>query len=115
MAVSPPTASPSGPLIHIVAEAEAPGFAKALTGLHEAYRLVREQGLTFRDAYVQVGRNLGAVAIPDHDAVVRSRTHAGSTGNLGLDAIDAEAAAATTAWAARRGALESCWERLLAG
>jgi argininosuccinate lyase len=81
----------------------------------EAYRLVREQGLTFRDAYVQVGRNLGAVAIPDHDAVVRSRTHAGSTGNLGLDALAAEAAAAATAWAARRGALESCWERLLAG
>ncbi|MCK6490678.1 MAG: argininosuccinate lyase [Planctomycetes bacterium] len=81
----------------------------------EAYRLVREQGLTFRDAYVQVGRNLGAVAIPDHDAVVRARTHAGSTGNLGLDALDAEAAAAATAWEARQGALESCWERLLAG
>lgn len=40
MAVSPPTAGPSGPLIHVVAEAEATGLAKAITGLHEDYRLV---------------------------------------------------------------------------
>lgn len=40
MAVSPPVASPTGPIINVVAEAEATGFAKALTGLHEDYRLV---------------------------------------------------------------------------
>ena len=40
MAVSPPVASPTGPVIHVVAEAEATGFAKALTGLHEDYRLI---------------------------------------------------------------------------
>lgn len=40
MAVSPPVASPTGPVINVVAEAEATGFAKALTGLHEDYRLV---------------------------------------------------------------------------
>ncbi len=81
----------------------------------EAYRLVREQGLTFRDAYVQVGRNLGAVAVPDHDATVRSRTHAGSTGNLGLTQLAEELAATHSRWAERQVAMETCWERLLLG
>jgi hypothetical protein len=40
LAVSPLSMGPQGPQIQIVAEAEATGFAKALTGLHEDYRLV---------------------------------------------------------------------------
>ena len=39
-AVSPPMQSPAGPIIQVVAEAEAMGLAKLLTGLHEDYRLV---------------------------------------------------------------------------
>lgn len=39
-AVSPPMQSPTGPIIQVVAEAEAMGLAKLLTGLHEDYRLV---------------------------------------------------------------------------
>lgn len=67
MAMSPPTAGPSGPLINIIAEAEATGFAKALTGLHEDYRLVLdattwlprrmhlvESGLRSRTATIEV-------------------------------------------------------------
>jgi hypothetical protein len=40
LAVSPVTSGPGGPLIHIVGEAEATGLAKAITGLHEDYRLI---------------------------------------------------------------------------
>ncbi len=79
----------------------------------EAYRRMREGGMTFRDAYVQVGRELDALAAPDHDAVVRSRTHAGSTGALGLDQLDAQAAAAAARAHGRREALEARWRDLL--
>lgn len=67
MAVSPPVASPGGPIVNIIAEAEATGFAKALTGLHEDYRLVLdaatllprrlqliESGLRNRTAVIEV-------------------------------------------------------------
>ncbi len=80
----------------------------------EAYRLVKEQGIPFRDAYVQVGRNIAALGMPDHEATVKNRTHAGSTGNLGLSALVADIAAAGTAWDTRRLALEATWERVLA-
>ena len=43
--VSPPVASPTRPIINVVAEAEATGFAKALTGLHEDYRPIRRDDL----------------------------------------------------------------------
>jgi argininosuccinate lyase len=81
----------------------------------EAYRLVREAGLPFRDAYVQVGKNLAALASPDHAAVVRSRTHAGSTGNLGLPALAERLARLEAQWRDRRAALERSWDGLLAG
>jgi argininosuccinate lyase len=85
----------------------------AIYSTDEAYRLVREQGLTFRDAYVQVGNNLAALGAPDHDAVVRGRTHAGSTGALGLNGLDAEATAAVSDWRQRRTGLEATWDALL--
>ncbi|MBN8526447.1 MAG: argininosuccinate lyase [Planctomycetes bacterium] len=79
----------------------------------EAYRLMREQGIPFRDAYRSVGCSLDRLENPDHDAVVRSRTHAGSTGNLGLaqlaDRLDREGAA----WIARRKVFEDAWAGLL--
>ncbi len=39
LAISPPTPQGDGTVIHIVAEAEALGLAKAISGLHENYRL----------------------------------------------------------------------------
>jgi hypothetical protein len=67
LAVSPPTNGPSGPQISVVAEAEATGFAKVLTGLHEDYRLILdantwmprrmqliESGLRIRTAIVDI-------------------------------------------------------------
>jgi argininosuccinate lyase len=79
----------------------------------EAYRLVKEQGIPFRDAYVQVGRNLAALGTPDHEATVRNRTHLGSTGNLGLPALSAEIAAARRSWSSRRTRLEAAWAEVL--
>ena len=85
----------------------------AIYSTDEAYRLVREEGLPFRDAYVRVGNHLAALASPDHDAVVRGRTHAGSTGNLGLDGLDREAAAARADWTGRSYQLLAGWDKLL--
>ena len=79
----------------------------------EAYRLVREQGMAFRDAYRQVGRNLDQVPVPDHERTVRGRTHAGSTGNLGLPALAARGERERARWAARAAELTRVWETLL--
>ena len=79
----------------------------------EAYRLVREQGIPFRDAYVQVGQNLDAVAVPDHEGTVKGRTHAGSTGNLGLPELKREIEQSVAAWRFRQQALENTWNKLL--
>jgi argininosuccinate lyase len=80
----------------------------------EAYRLVREQGMTFRDAYVQVGRHLDQVKTPDHHGTVRARTHLGSTGNLGLDRLDARRRAALDHWEGVERTLTTTWDALLA-
>lgn len=79
----------------------------------EAYRLMREQGLTFRDAYVQVGKHLDQVVTPDHDGTVRNRTHLGSTGNLGLDRLTARLDATAAGWQTRSATLDATWQRLL--
>ncbi len=79
----------------------------------EAYRLVREQGMAFRDAYRQVGRNLDQVPVPDHERTVRDRTHAGSTGNLGLPALAARGTRERARWTARATELTRIWETLL--
>jgi argininosuccinate lyase len=80
----------------------------------EAYRLMREQGMAFRDAYRSVGVNLARLAVPDHDRAVRERTHLGSTGNLGLPALTERLAAERRAWAARQDEMRAVGARLLA-
>ncbi len=80
-----------------------------------AYRLVVEKGMAFRDAYQQVGRDLASVRVPDHDGTVRARTHAGSTGNLGLPALAARLAAAQRGWESRDAAFTAMAEGLLSG
>jgi argininosuccinate lyase len=79
----------------------------------EAYRLVREQGIPFRDAYKSVGCSLDRLENPDHDAVVRGRTHAGSTGNLGLERLLERVGVERAAWTARRKLFEDAWRHLL--
>jgi argininosuccinate lyase len=79
----------------------------------EAYRLVREQGMAFRDAYVAVGRNLAALTTPNHDGTVRQRTHHGSTGNLGLASLHERRAAASTTYDNAERQLLAHWDELL--
>ncbi len=79
----------------------------------EAYRMMREQGIAFRDAYRTVGCALDRLENPDHDAVVKSRTHAGSTGNLGLAGLAARVDTEGAAWLARRKSFEDAWAGLL--
>lgn len=78
----------------------------------EAYRLVREQGMPFREAYVQVGRNLDQLASPDHEAVLVGRTHLGSTGCLGLDDLVQGLQKARTTWTQRADHLHRTWQEL---
>jgi argininosuccinate lyase len=80
----------------------------------EAYRLVREQGIPFRDAYKSVGCSLDRLEHPDHDATVKSRTHQGSTGDLGLARLYDRCRQLESLWQARREALERCWNELVA-
>ena len=67
---------------------------------HQAYVLV-EQGMPFRDAYSQVGKQLqGGSFKPDREAL--TATHLGGAGNLGLEHIEAELTAAEHWLAATR-------------
>jgi len=79
----------------------------------EAYRLVREEGLPFRDAYRRVGRELDRLEAPDHEAVIRARTHAGSTGHLGLPAMAGRLAEERSGWQERQAAFQASWNSLL--
>jgi argininosuccinate lyase len=54
-----------------------------------ANQLVAE-GMPFREAYKQVGENLGSLAKQDPEKNIRAKKHLGATGNLGLDRLEAE-------------------------
>lgn len=80
----------------------------------EAFRLVREQGMPFREAYIQVGKHLDQVQVPsDHEAVLRQRTHLGSTGNLGLDVLRGQCQTARSQWQKRQQDVHGHWQKLL--
>ncbi|MDA3961183.1 MAG: argininosuccinate lyase [Planctomycetota bacterium] len=104
----------AAPSLEPVRERIEAALTKDIYATDEAYRLVREQGMSFRDAYVQVGNNLDQVAVPDHDATVREREHLGSTGNLGLATMLAELEAGRSQWSTTRSRLHGCWQALLA-
>ena len=79
----------------------------------EAYRLVMEEGMSFRDAYVQVGNNLDKLSTPDHEGTVKNRSHPGSTGNLGIHDLIAENQALSDKWKQQQSQLRSIWKALL--
>lgn len=59
-----------------------------LFATHKAFELVKG-GMPFRDAYFEVGNNLGALTV-DRGSIVsmlRESTHKGGAGNLGLDEL----------------------------
>ncbi len=49
--------------------------------------LVKE-GTPFRDAYKEVGTNLESLKNKDPVKNIKSKTHTGATGNLGLDKLE---------------------------
>jgi argininosuccinate lyase len=59
-------------------------FSPELFATDQVLHLVKE-GVAFRDAYRQVAAALDAVETIDPVADILSKTHAGATGNLGLD------------------------------
>ena len=79
----------------------------------EAFRLVTEEGMSFRDAYVQVGNNLADVPVPDHEELLRRRSHIGSTGNLGLHDLRERIMGLRENWAQRGDQLHRLWQDLL--
>ena len=64
-----------------------------LFAAHKAFDKVKE-GMTFRDAYREVGSNIADIKVSaeDVDKWLKMSTHQGGTGNLGLDKIEKEIA-----------------------
>ncbi|WP_340104457.1 argininosuccinate lyase [Rhodohalobacter sp. 8-1] len=57
-----------------------------LFAAEEAYKLVKEDGMSFRDAYRKIKESSGGADIDPHQKLKES-THLGSTGNPGLERI----------------------------
>ncbi len=58
---------------------------KELYATHAAYDLVTAKGMSFRDAYKQIGSHMETVQDKDPVLVLKQASHSGSTGNLGLE------------------------------
>jgi argininosuccinate lyase len=79
----------------------------------QAYAMVRA-GVPFRDAYRQVAAALDSLAPMDPVEQLRTRTHLGAAGNLGLEAARARLGEARAALDERRTRLERVTTELLA-
>lgn len=64
-------------------------FPREIFATDAAYEKVRE-GMSFRDAYREIGRNLEAVGERSPAASIAERTGLGTTGNLGLAELERE-------------------------
>ncbi|MBF0245774.1 MAG: hypothetical protein HQL31_10990, partial [Planctomycetes bacterium] len=84
-----------------------------LFATEHAYALVRK-GMPFRQAYHQTKENLAELRDIDAEACVRSATHTGATGNLGLEQLEAELAGEEKKWAKLREGLHRTWDELRA-
>jgi len=97
--------------LEVVPQALEKAFTPDIFATDAAYELVRA-GATFRDAYREVGQNLDRLVGRDPKKTIADRTHTGSAGNLGLDALDAEIEAHRTACAEARGRIEAAFTAL---
>ena len=63
-----------------------------LFAAHKAFEMVKKDGISFRDAYVKVGANLGELKIDRKGivAMLKESKHQGGTGNLLLDKLKKE-------------------------
>ena len=67
------------------AEACIAAFRPEIFAADVALRMATEEDVPFREAYKQVGLNLEALAKQDPVENIKSKTHTGAPGNLGLD------------------------------
>lgn len=60
-----------------------------LFAAHKAFELVKNQGMSFRDAYQEIGSHLESLEINKSDiiAMLKESTHQGGTGNLQLEEL----------------------------
>ena len=65
------------------------GFTPEIFATDAALELVAN-GVSFRDAYVEVGLNVDKLGQRDALESILARTHLGSTGNLGLELVAKE-------------------------
>jgi argininosuccinate lyase len=79
-----------------------------------ALELVRA-GVPFRDAYRQVAASLATLDVGDIDARLTARTHLGTTGNLGLPALQARATNLAQSWQQRADNFTSTISALIDG
>ena len=56
-----------------------------LFATNEAYRLVREEGMSFRNAYKHVKENLDTLKVPDTTEAIKAAISLGAPGNLALE------------------------------
>jgi argininosuccinate lyase len=92
--------------LEVVPEALERGFTPDIFATDAAYEKVRA-GASFRDAYRDVGLNLGALEGRDPHQTIADRTHTGAAGNLGLDTLGADLAARRAAYRVDRGRVET--------
>jgi len=92
--------------LEVVPAALEAAFTPDIFATDAAYEKVRA-GSTFRDAYREVGLNLGALEGRDPRKTIADRTHTGSAGNLGLEALAADTEARRAACAADRARIEA--------
>jgi argininosuccinate lyase len=97
--------------LEVVAPALEKAFTPDIFATDVAYEKVRA-GASFRDAYRDVGLNLGALEGRDPRQTIADRTHTGSAGNLGLDVLDAAIAAHREACHADRARIEAAFTTL---
>jgi argininosuccinate lyase len=94
--------------LEVVPQALERAFTPDIFATDAAYELVRG-GATFRDAYREVGLNLDRLVGRDPKQTIADRTHTGSAGNLGLDALEAELDAHRARCAEARGRIEAAF------
>ncbi|MDK1032558.1 MAG: lyase family protein, partial [Planctomycetia bacterium] len=89
------------------------GFVPEIFATDRVLELVAE-GTAFRDAYQQVAKDLDSLGARDPVENIKSKTHLGATGNLGLDLAEKRIAEAAARLKGLREAFDGCIRRLLA-
>jgi len=92
--------------LEVVPGALEAGFTPDIFSTDAAYEQVRA-GASFRDAYRNVGLNLGALEGRDPGQTIADRTHTGAAGNLGLGELSEAVAAKRRDYAAARDRVET--------